>query len=267
MKAMFERTTATIKRCVGTFVIATVLAATAAGASVCFAADTLATIKQKGVMTVGNSGSYPPFEYMADSKLTGFDVDLADELGKRMGVKIEWMIVDFKGIVAGLVAKRVDVLISAITRTPERAQQVAFSDPYYNAGIGAAVLVNSGIEKPEDLKGKIVGLQIGSSGERYAKSELKDYVTNSKLYDDFVLAVNDLKNKRVDAVINPLPTLRYNTKGVPDIRTTETWNQSDVGINTRLEDTDLMDEINKHLRAMKIDGFLASIDKKWFGTH
>lgn len=238
-----------------------------AAPSLCAAADTLATIKEKGVMTVGNSGSYPPFEFMADGKLTGFDVDLANELGRRMGVKIEWTVIDFKGIIAGLVAKRTDVLISAITRTPDRAKQVAFSEPYYNAGIGAAVLKNSGIKKPEDLKGKTVGLQIGSSGERYTKTELKDYVENVKLYDDFVLAVNDLKNKRVDAVINPLPTLRYNTKSHADITITETWSQSDVGINTRLEDTALMAEINKHLTAMKADGFLASIDKKWFGAH
>ena len=218
-------------------------------------------------MTVGNSGSYPPFEFVADGKLTGFDVDLANELGRRMGVKIEWTMVDFKGIVASLIAKRTDILITALTRTPDRAKQILFSEPYYNAGIGAAVLVNSGIKTPEDLKGKTVGLQIGSSGERYAKSELKDYVTNTKGYDDFVLAVNDLKNKRVDAVINPLPTLRYNTKNDPSITVTETWNQSDVGINARLEDTALMDEINKHLAAMKADGFLAQLDKKWFGTH
>lgn len=257
MKTMFNRRSA---------IAALALMAAVGAPSLCAAADTLAAIKEKGVMTVGNSGSYPPFEYMADGKLTGFDVDLANELGKRMGVKIEWTIIDFKGIIAGLVAKRTDVLISAITRTPDRAKQVLFSEPYYNAGIGAAVLKSSDIKKPEDLKDKTVGMQVGSSGERYVKTELKDVVTKIKLYDDFVLAVNDLKNKRVDAVVNPLPTLRYNTKNDPNITITPTWNQSDVGINTRMDDTALMAEINKHLAAMKADGFLASIDKKWFGA-
>lgn len=229
------------------------------------AADTLSDIKQKGVMTAGNSGSYPPFEFMANGKLTGYDVDLADELGRRMGVKIKWSIIDFKGIIAALVAKRVDVLISAITRTKERAARVLFSDPYYNAGIGAAVLVKSGIKTPADLKGKTVGLQVGSSGERYVKSHLKDDV-KTKLYDDFVLAVNDLKHKRVDAVVNPLPSLRFNTKNDPGITTTKTWSQSYVGINARKEDTALMAEINKQLKAMKADGFMAKLDKKWFGA-
>jgi ABC-type amino acid transport substrate-binding protein len=243
------------------------IALTIAGApGVSPAADTLAAIKEKGVMTVGNSGAFPPFEYMADGKLTGYDADLANELGRRMGVKIEWSIVDFKGIIAALVAKRADILVTALTRTPDRAKQILFSEPYYNAGMGAAVLVTSGIKKPEDLKGKTVGVQVGSSGERYVKSELKDYVANTKLYDDFVLMVSDLKHKRVDAVVNPLPALRYNTKNDPDITTTDAWNQSDAGINTRMEDTELMAEINKHLTAMKADGYLAGLDKKWFGT-
>jgi ABC-type amino acid transport substrate-binding protein len=228
-------------------------------------ADTLADVKAKGVMTAGNSGSYPPFEYMADGKLTGFDVDLAEELGRRMGIKIQFTIIDFKGIVASLTSKRVDILITALTKTPERAQQILFSEPYYDAGTGAAVLANSNIKNPEDLKGKMVGLQLGSSGERYAKNELAQYDLKTKTYDDFVLAVNDLKNKRVDAVLNSLPTLKYNTKNDPAITITQTWSPSDVGINTRKEDTALMDEINKHLIAMKNDGFIKSLDVKWFG--
>lgn len=94
------------------------------------AQTTLERVKQAKVLVAGNSGSYPPFEMMEGNKLTGFDVDLAEELGRRIGVAIKWEVIDFKGIIAALTSKRVDTLISAITWTPERAERVAFSMPY-----------------------------------------------------------------------------------------------------------------------------------------
>lgn len=230
------------------------------------AQDTLEQIRAKGVMVVGNSGSYPPFEMISNGELIGFDADLAAEIGKRMGVEITFEIIDFKGIIAALTSKRVDVLITAMTWTPERAERILFSEPYYNAGLGAAALVEAGISKPEDLKGKVIGLQVGSSGERYAKTDLAEYVGEMKLYDDIVMAVNDLKNRRVDAVINPLPSLRYNTKDDPGIMTTEVWSMRNVGINTRKEDTALMAEIDKHLADIKAEGILTALDAKWFGA-
>ena len=92
------------------------------------AQTTLEAVKQKGVLVAGSSAEYPPFEYVADGKLVGYDVDMAVEITRRMGVKVAWEKIDFKGIVAALTAKRVDVLITALTWTPERAERIAFSD-------------------------------------------------------------------------------------------------------------------------------------------
>jgi len=78
-------------------------------------------------LVAGSSAEYPPFEYVADGKLVGYDVDMAEEITRRMGVKVAWEKIDFKGIVAALTAKRVDVLITALTWTPERAERIAFS--------------------------------------------------------------------------------------------------------------------------------------------
>src|SRR5262245_6475200 len=91
------------------------------------AQNTLDLVKQKGTLVAGSSAEYPPFEYVADGKLVGYDVDMAEEITRRMGVKVAWEKIDFKGIVAALTAKRVDVLITALTWTPERAERVAFS--------------------------------------------------------------------------------------------------------------------------------------------
>src|SRR3974390_3294612 len=133
------------------------------------AQSTLAAVKQKGVLVAGSSAEYPPFEYVAEGKLVGYDVDMAEEITRRMGVKLAWEKIDFKGIVAALTAKRVDALITALTWTPERAERIAFSDPYFDAGIGAITPQSSTIQKVEDLAGRKVGVQLGTSGERYVR--------------------------------------------------------------------------------------------------
>src|SRR5262249_24905322 len=124
------------------------------------AQTTLGGVKKKGVLVAGSSAESPPFEYVADGKLVGYDVDMAEEITRRMGVKVAWEKIDFKGIVAALTAKRVDVLITALTWTPERAERIAFSDPYFDAGIGAITPRSSTIEKVEDLAGCKVGGQL-----------------------------------------------------------------------------------------------------------
>jgi len=229
------------------------------------AQTTLERIKAEGVMTAGTSAAYPPFEYVEDGELVGFDIDLAEELGKRMGVTVEFEKIDFKGIIAALQSNRVDTLITAMTKTPERAERISFSMPYYDAGIGALVPANSDIATPEDLAGKTIGVQLGSSGERYVRGDLGESVGQIMTYDSILLAINDLKNGRVDAVVNPLPVLSFNIRGTEGFKTTDVWVSRVVGINTRLEDADLMAEIDMHLTAMEGEGFLDMLAAKWFG--
>jgi ABC-type amino acid transport substrate-binding protein len=248
-----------------------VLAALVLGGLVCLpnlasAETTLEKVKRTKVMTAGNSGSYPPFEMMEGTKLIGFDVDMADEIGKRMGgIQVKFEVMDFKGLLASLTSKRVDTLITALTYTPERANAIAFSVPYYDAGIGAIIKDGSGIAKPDDLAGKIVGVQLGSSGDAFVRQTLGTKVKEIKTYDTILLAVKDLDNGRVQAVVNPIPVLRHNAKGLKGLTTTSVWDKRVVGINTRKEDTDLLAEINKHIEAMQKDGTMERLDKKWFG--
>jgi polar amino acid transport system substrate-binding protein len=246
--------------------IVAVIAALAAATATARAESTLDEIKKKGVIVAGSSAEYPPFEFVADGKLIGYDVDMADEIAKRMGAKVQWEKIDFKGIVAALTAKRVDVLITALTYTPERAARIAFSDPYFDAGIGALLPKDSAVQKADDLTGKKVGVQLGSSGERYVRETLGSKVGQLMTYDSIVLAINDLKNGRVEAVVNPLPVLRYAVRNDTGFKQTAVWDSRVVGINTRLEDKELLAEINKHLADLKKEGFLAKNEAKWFGA-
>jgi ABC-type amino acid transport substrate-binding protein len=240
-------------------------AAILAKASPAHAQNTLEAVRQKGVLVAGSSAEYPPFEYVADGKLVGYDVDMADEITRRMGVKVAWEKIDFKGIVAALTAKRVDVLITALTWTPERAERIAFSDPYFDAGIGAITPQSGTIAKVEDLTGRRVGVQLGSSGERYVRETVGSKVGQLLTYDSITLAINDLKNGRVEAVVNPLPVLRYAVRNDAGFRYTAVWDTRVVGINTRLDDKELLADINRHLRDLKSEGFLAKLETKWFG--
>lgn len=248
-------------------IIMTALAAVAESTlpfgSQAFADTTLQKIKRTGVMTVGVSAAYAPFEYIADGKIIGYDVDLAEAVAKRMNVKVEWQDIDFKGLVAALKSGRVDVLFSAVTETKEREEQIGFSDSYYDAGIGAAKRADSPIAKPEDLKGKVVGVQLGSSGQIFVRENVPD-VQEVKTYDTILLALKDLENKRIDAVVNPLPSIRYNMKGLPGLEVTKVWRTAVVAVGVRKEDDDLRAAINTQLAALKQEGFLAALDKKWF---
>jgi ABC-type amino acid transport substrate-binding protein len=245
-------------RRIGSLVLAVALWAGSACAE-----STLEKIKRTGTMVVGTSAAYAPFEYVADGKLVGLDVDLANEIARRMAVNVEWQEIEFKGIVAALKSKRVDILFTALTKTKEREEQIAFSDGYYDAGIGAAKPAGSAITKPSDLDGKVVGVQIGTSGQAFVRENIPG-IREMKSYDTILLALKDLANGRVEAVVNPLPSIRYNLRGLSGLEVTDVWRSSVVGVGIRKEEEDLVAEINRHLAALRQEQFLARLEKKWF---
>ena len=250
----------------------TLLAATAALAAPptvrAQSSTTLDKIRAAGVMVIGNGGAFPPFEFVEDGKLVGFDRDLGDELGKRMGVRVQWQIIEFAGLIASLTSGRVDTLITAMTWTQDRADRIAFSTPYYKTGVAAAYRPTVTVAEPADLVGKLVGVQTGTSGEKFTRDGYGDKVKELKTYPEFPLALRDLEIGRVEAVVNTLPVLRYNLSksNKAGLKVSGVWDARDVGINTRLPDHELMAEINRHLAAMQADGFLKSLDAKWFGA-
>jgi len=235
------------------------LAAGAASAQ----SNTLDHIKEKGVVVIANGGAFPPFGFVENGTMVGFDIDLGNEVAKRLGVKPDWQKIDFSGLLPALTSKRVDMLITAMTWTPERAERITFSTPYYNSGIAAAYKAGNPTAAPSDLAGKIVAVQIGSAGERYVR-ELGT-AKQVKTYNDFLLAFADVEAGRADLVVNTLPVIRYNANRRPSqLEVSPTWDSRDVGINTRKEDQELLAEINRIMADLKQEGFLQRLDAKWF---
>jgi polar amino acid transport system substrate-binding protein len=236
--------------------------------SAAHAETTLEKIQRTGVMTAANSFEYAPFGFVEDGKNVGLDVDLTEEVGRRMGVKVTFQKIDFAGLIAALQSGRVDILATAMTWTPERAQRILFSEPYYDGGIGAAYNVNGvKIVKIDDLVGKRIGFQIGSSGERYLKEHITpEQAASMKSYNSLPFALLDLDAGRIDAVVQALPAARYAMRNMPKLHVTDVWDSRTVGMNTRPADQSLMDEINKALVAIKADGTYDKLVAKWFGA-
>ena len=229
--------------------------------------DTLAKARAAGVLVVGNGGAFPPFEFVENGRLSGYDVEMGDEIGRRLGLRVDWRVTDFAGLIPALTSGRVDCLITAFTYTEERAARIAFSTPYYRTGIAAAFRPTVNLVRPEDLAGRIVGVQTGSAGERFVRDGYANVVKEIRNYPEFPLALRDLEIGRTEVVVNTLPTLRYNLsrRAAAGLRVTEVWDGRDVGINTRIGDTALLGEFNRLVTEMRADGFLAGLDAKWFG--
>lgn len=226
-------------------------------------ADTLDKIRQSGTVVIGQGGAYPPFGFIENGKLAGFDLELGNEVARRLGAKAQWEKIDFSGLLPALSSRRVDILITAMTWTPERAQRIAFSRPYYNSGIAGAFKAGKPVATPADLAGKVVAVQIGSAGERFVR-ELGT-AKEVKTYNDFLLAFADVESGRADVVVNTLPVVRYNASRRPSkLQVSDTWDQRDVGINTRLEDQRLLAAINGIMDDLAREGFLKKLDEKWF---
>ena len=172
--------------------------------------ETLASVRTAKVMVIGNGGAFPPFEYMENGTVAGYDRDLGDELCRRMGLRPQWTVMDFAGLIPALTSGRVDILISALAKTDDRAKRIGFSAAYYKTGVAAAYRPDVSVVHPQDLAGKVIGVQTGTSGELFVRDAWADKVKELKTYPEFPLAMRDLEIGRVEAVVNTMPTLRYN---------------------------------------------------------
>lgn len=218
-------------------------------------------------MRVGTDATYPPFESIdtETGKVAGFDIDLVTELCRELHCAPEFIVTPFDGITAGLSTGKYDLVASSFTITPERAREVAFTDPYYDAGQALAVPVRdtviTGVDK---LAGKSVGVQLGTTGERRAR-EIPGVKVVS--FDNIGAAFIDMENGHLDAIINDLPTTeiiirqRHSAKIVGPTLTAERY-----GFAVRLHDKDLLEAVNVAMKAIKSDGRFQTIHDRWFGT-
>ena len=220
------------------------------------------------VLKVGSSIDFAPFEFQdeAQKEYQGFDMDLIRAVAKEMGYEVEIQNIGFDGLIPALEAKNIDVIISGVTINDERKAKVLFSDPYYQSGLAMIVRKdNNDIHTFQDLKGKKVAVQIGTTSAKEVRKiegvEIKELNTPP---DCFM----ELKAGGVDVVVNDRPVNDYyitksgatGVKGLEDLLTAE-----DYGIAMNRDSKDLQQKVNEALKKLKENGEYKKIYDKWFG--
>jgi L-cystine transport system substrate-binding protein len=230
------------------------------------ASTALERIKRSGVMRVGFEGAYPPFNFLNEQKqFDGFDVDIANEIARQLGVRAEFVATQFEALIGGLDADKWDIVIAQMSITDKRRQQVDFTDPYVVTG--GVIIVRqdeSGYTTLADLKGKRVGAGSGTTFEDVA-TQAGAQVTTYKSVNQYV---QDLQNKRLDAIINDRMTMGYliKSKNLPvKISSTGLVSRDVIGMAIKKNNADFVAAVNTGLNAMKRAGTYTAIYLKWFG--
>ncbi|MCM0649901.1 transporter substrate-binding domain-containing protein [Clostridium swellfunianum] len=234
--------------------------------------DTLASAlpektKTAGKISFGVDDAYPPMEYRDEKNtLVGFDIDFGNAIAKKLGIKSEWVPTVWDGILPSLSAKKFDAILSSLSITDKRKLEIGFSEPYI---MGGPIIItkkdNTSIKTSDDLKGKIVGVQLGSTGDN-AVSVISG-TKEIKKYDKIPQALLDLTSGRIEAVVADDQVGRYYVGlDASKYLVAGKLNDEPFGIGFRKEDKDLTDVVQKAIDDLKADGTLSKISLKWFKT-
>lgn len=219
---------------------------------------------QDNVLRVGTDATFPPMEYVDNGKRTGFDIELVEALAKVMGKQVEWVDIDFKGLIPGLISKRFDMAVSAIYITDERKKVVDFTDSYYAGGLVAMVKDNNtSIKKLADLDGKKVSVQVGTKSvgyltEKHPKVQRIEVEKNQEMF-------NLVDIGRADAAVTGKPAAFQYVRTRGGMRVLEEQlTTEEYGMAIRKDTPELTKAVNAALTKVKADGTYAALIKKWF---
>ncbi len=221
--------------------------------------------------TVGTGATYRPFEFETPSKeLTGFDVDLMKEIAKAGGFEVEFVNTAWSAIFAALDNGDRDIIMSGITITDKRKQAIAFSQPYFLAH--QLILTNSNlkISSLKDLKGKLIAVVNASAGDVAASAEFGKASLNIRRFDNTPLAIEELANGGVDAMIGDVGVLQWYVTQNPGKNFNQcrdpNFAEQYFGIGVRKGNQKVLDDVNRGLEKAIDSGAYSKVYRKWFGS-
>jgi len=222
-------------------------------------------------IVVGLDDSFPPMGFKdKDNKIVGFDIDMAKEASKRLGIPVEFKPIDWSSKEAELKSGRIDCIWNGLNITEDRKKNMLFSEPYMECKQLIFVQANSPIKGQDDLKGKVIGMQSASTAEINLEKDpdFKKSLKEVKKYPDCINAMMDLEAGRVEAIITDEIVGRYYMNQKPGkficLDAKPVGPIGYFGIAFRKDDTALRDKVQKVLNEMKKDGTSAKISQQWF---
>ena len=217
----------------------------------------------KDKIFVGTNAEFPPFEYLDKGEVTGFDIELVNEIGKVMDADVKVLDMSFDGLLPALQMKKVDLVIAGMTATEERKKTVSFTQPYYTAS--QVIIVkegNNSIKSFDDLKGKKVGVMLGFTGDIVVS---KIDGVKVERYNAAYAGIMALKANKIDAVVldsEPAKNFVLQNEGL-EIAQTE-GAQEEYAIAVRKNDTQLMEQLDNALTEIKSNGKYQELINKYF---
>ena len=227
----------------------------------------LDAIRDAGTIVVGTEGTYRPFSFHegGSGDLTGYDVEIAEAVGKKLGVDVQFEETQWDAIFAGLDAGRFAMIANQVSITPEREEAYEFSEPYtVSPGVIVVRVGDTAIRSFADLSGKTTAQSLTSNWYSLAQ----DSGANVEAVEGWAQAVSLLEQGRVDATVNDRLTFLDYMQQTPDAPievAVETDDPSLTAFAFAKDNTELRDAVNAALQELRDDGTLAEISKKYFG--
>lgn len=218
-------------------------------------------------VVVALNPEYPPFEYVENGEIVGYDVDLIKAVAEKAGFEVEFNAMAFDSVISEVMANKNTIGVSGISITDERKMNVDFSEGYINAGLIVVVKEGSGLAVKDDLKGKKIGAQLGTTSD-FAAEEITGQA-NTETYKTFLDAIKDLQGGRLDAVIVDKPVgmallagLKDDSLVIVDMGLQADW----YGIEVNKENPELLEKINAALKELEASGYYEELAVKYFSA-
>ena len=219
--------------------------------------------RDENTWVVGTSADNPPYEYMKNGEIVGFDIDLIVAIGQHLGKKVEFKNMEFHGLLAALSSENIDMAISGMSITPERTARVVFSVPYSSARIAILHHKSNKFQEPEDLKGLMSGAQLGTIWSLIAHDMSLKHGFRTKSLASNLMLVQDLKNKRLDAVIMEEAQASEFAKQNSALASFSVPQYGSSFAIAMPKNTKAKNNIDHTIKSFKSNGTLEALEKKW----